>query len=115
MSLDPTNPSQFFGGTWERVEGKFLLGASDSYDAGSEGGEETHTLTESEMPSHTHSIIGHYSGGSDYSSTVERTVEYNNERKGWWLGDDLILRAGNGKAHNNMPPYLVVYMWVRIA
>lgn len=86
-----------------------------TYDAGSEGGEETHTLTENEMPSHTHSTIGHYSGGSDYSSTVERTVEYNNERKGWWLSDDLILRAGNGKAHNNMPPYLVVYMWVRVA
>lgn len=54
MSLEPTDPATLFGGTWERIQGRFLLAASDEYEAGSSGGEATHKLTVSEMPSHGH-------------------------------------------------------------
>ena len=50
MSLEPTDPATLFGGTWERIQGRFLLAASDEYEAGSSGGEATHKLTVSEMP-----------------------------------------------------------------
>lgn len=49
-SDDPTSPASFIGGTWERIEGKFIMGASDTYPAGSSGGSATHILTASELP-----------------------------------------------------------------
>ena len=54
MSVNSTNPSVFFGGTWEQIKDTFLLATGDTYANGSTGGEATHTLTENEMPSHTH-------------------------------------------------------------
>ena len=56
-SLDPS--IQFGFGTWEKIEGKFLLGASSQFPAGSEGGEVEHTLTELEMPAHDHEFDRH--------------------------------------------------------
>ena len=56
MSANDVNPSVLFGGgTWEKIEGKFLLSSYGStYTLGSTGGEANHTLTVDEMPSHTH-------------------------------------------------------------
>ena len=55
MSVNSTSPASLFGGTWEQLKDRFLLGAGDTYTNGSTGGESTHTLTVDEMPSHTHS------------------------------------------------------------
>lgn len=57
-SDNSTDPSLLFGGTWERVTDKFILAAGSTYTAGSTGGEATHILTTSEMPSHTHTFSG---------------------------------------------------------
>lgn len=54
ISFADTDPSELFGGTWEPIEGRFLLAASSDYEVGSTGGEATHKLTVAEMPSHTH-------------------------------------------------------------
>ena len=54
MNVNSTNPGTLFGGTWEQIQGRFLLGMSSSYPAGSQGGEASHTLTTEEMPSHGH-------------------------------------------------------------
>lgn len=54
MSTDATVPSTLFGGTWERIKGKFIWGIGDGETAGVTGGEKTHTLTTDEMPSHVH-------------------------------------------------------------
>ena len=63
MSLSSTNPSTYFGGTWTQIKDSFLLGAGNSYSAGSTGGSKTHyhstsghTLTINEIPSHKHEI-----------------------------------------------------------
>ncbi len=55
MSVNSTSPADLFGGTWEQISGRFLLSSGDGYTSGATGGEATHTLTTSEMPSHTHS------------------------------------------------------------
>lgn len=126
ISTNSTNPSTLFGGTWERIKDRFLLSAGDSYTAGSTGGEATHTLTLNEIPSHK----GHLEGNAG---------EVNNKgnAKGAWLGSKGIttqtddtsygynyknneyypynVNRGGSKAHNNMPPYLTVYMWKRIS
>ena len=50
MSVNSTNPSALFGGTWVQLKDKFLLGAGDSYAAGATGGEAAHLLTNDELP-----------------------------------------------------------------
>ena len=57
-SSESTDPSTLFGGTWERIKDKFILAAGDNYEAGSTGGEVSHKLTTSEIPSHNHVFTG---------------------------------------------------------
>lgn len=109
LSVVNINPSTYFGGTWEAIEGVFLLGCSSEYIAGTTGGEATHKLTIDEMPSHTHKYKLAY-GATDPA----RGLAYGNTQSGTFSGD-FIQNTGGSQAHNNMPPYLVVYMWKRIS
>ena len=59
ISASPTNPSEFFGGTWEQITGRFLLSADTSHAAGTTGGAASHTLTQAELPAHAHSLANH--------------------------------------------------------
>lgn len=59
FTKDNRNPDEIlFGGggvtKWKQIEGRFIYGASASHPIGQTGGEESHQLTESEMPNHTH-------------------------------------------------------------
>lgn len=106
VSVAGTNPSTLFGGTWVQIKDRFLLAAGSSYDAGSTGGEATHTLTIDEMPSHNHEY--YYPGfntGTDWYG--QNGVANGNA--------SVTEKTGGGKAHNNMPPYLAVYVWKRTA
>lgn len=161
MSVNSTNPSELFGGVWEALENRFLLGASSSYPVGSTGGEVNHTLTISEMPTHNHensltfeiSQEPHSHGirsSSNYSTNCNGLARGGDENKGGYYqvggvannngeefycykaGDGIEyikpenaeidfqkttlynVNAGGGNPHNNMPPYLAIYMWKRI-
>ena len=59
MSVNNADPGTLFGGTWERIQGKFLLGASSGHTAGSTGGAESVTLTQAQLPAHAHSVPAH--------------------------------------------------------
>ena len=107
-SINSTNPSSLFGGTWEQIQGKFLLGCSNGYAAGSTGGESSHTLTISEMPSHTHEL-NHFHGSQNLQHGGDFTSLITNGGTNYASA-----ATGGGEAHNNMPPYLAVYMWKRI-
>ena len=88
-SNDPTSPASFIGGTWERVEGEFIMGASSAYPVGTTGGSATHTQTTAEMPSHSHSgstgSAGSHShsawtgGAGGHSHTVSAAVTQKHE------------------------------------
>ena len=110
LSVTDANPAALFGGTWERIGGRFLLGADSAYAAGSTGGEAAHTLTADEMPRHNHEIDNLNASGS---ATPFMTVQAQDKRG--FGGNVQTMYAGGGKAHNNMPPYLAVYMWKRTA
>lgn len=114
-----------YGGTsWSRIEGRFLLGASSAYAVNSIGGETAHTLTTAEMPSHNHasstrrgaipcwdnkaSSTGKYYGLYDGSLAYQSSYAYDISAISTSL-------AGGNAAHNNMPPYKVVYIWERTA
>lgn len=67
-SNDPTSPASFIGGTWERIEGEFIMGASSAYPVGTTGGSATHTQTVAEMPSHNHSGSTGSAGSHSHSA-----------------------------------------------
>lgn len=69
-SNDPTSPASFIGGTWERVEGEFIMGASSAYPVGTTGGSATHTQTTAEMPSHSHSGSTGSAGSHSHSAST---------------------------------------------
>ena len=108
-----TSPADLFGGTWVRIKDAFLLSAGDTYSAGSTGGSATHTLTVDEMPSHSHDVRMAYpfeAGGA------VPFVPYSSNPEPYAVGNyDVVQFTGNNQPHNNMPPYLAVYMWRRVA
>ena len=113
LSTVATNPKDLFGGTWEQLKDRFLLAAGDTYSAGATGGEATHKLTTAEMPSHTHSAA--VNGGTvNYGKNRTTIGNFAINTEGYEDGST-IFPTGNGAAHNNMPPYLAVYMWKRTA
>lgn len=108
------------------LRGRFVLGESSSYAAGSNGGAATVELTTEQMPSHSH--IEYVTNGSGWtniksgrhpaSAKIEGVTGsgtrstaytfmgesnsniYNNLKENLLTGS-----AGSGQAHNNMPPY----------
>jgi len=146
VSVNSASPSTLFGGTWEQIKGRFLLGQGNNvanttnywgiYDAntcnfpnGEMGGEPLHTLTVNEMPSHTHTQNphGHSARAKGFNGTSNANGYYmlrrNRNDDGY---DDVSANAaipatatnqntGGSASHNNMPPYLVVYMWKRVS
>lgn len=110
-SEDPTEPEKLFGGTWERIRDKFILAAGSAYSAGSTGGAASHKLTVDEMPSHTHDVKRYTSGGELTGNALETAVAVTGTIDHAYGA----MATGGGAAHNNMPPYLAMYIWKRIA
>lgn len=140
ISVNETSPATLFGvGTWEQIKDTFLLSAGDTYAAGSTGGAATHTLTVDEMPAHSHYAGNNAEGSTETlaqrfntaaglgSSTISRKEFAESSSGGLWVlaqtndkYDNLAqtlttAETGGGLAHNNMPPYLSVYMWKRVS
>lgn len=117
MSVNSTSPANLFGGTWERISETFLFAASSSYPAGSTGGEFTHKLTQSELPNYSLSVAnGSNVIRSRTGSTADAYVQ--TQSGGWgipnWESKTVtVASGGSGAAHNNMPPYLSVWIWKR--
>ena len=190
ITVDATNPSNLFGGAWSRFgEGKTLVGLDISQNEfktiGKTGGEKSHTLTVSEMPTHNHTFTGsehthtyakantptgsttlttaqipahnhtvtttrtrgyggdgHFgndakfasgqtSGISDFSEITNNhgtsvsntgegkghthTITTTSTNTGKTIQGGTIGNKGNSQAHNNLQPYIVVYMWKRVS
>lgn len=111
LSVNSTNPKNLFGGTWEQIQGKFLLGMDSSYPAGSTGGEATHKLTQGEMPKHNHIIYAPNAGGPEEGAALGFPEVGSSNT--WWAAACMTGKTGDNEAHNNMPPYLSVYIWKR--
>ena len=126
MSVNNTSPATLFGGTWEQIKGRFLLGTGGveanttdfwgvvhenevNCPPGERGGEAWHGLTINEMPPHFHSCSTYAGNNVDGKQWSFKSI--NNSSEGGISTDSV----GGGQPHNNMPPYLAVYMWKRIA
>ena len=121
-SNDPTSPASIVGGTWEQIKDRFILAAGDTYAAGSTGGEAEHTLTINEMPAHRHIEKMQASNNGIATIVIRKSKGDTSGMSGYaqndWLENSLRLStdsAGRDVAHNNMPPYIAMYVWKRIA
>ena len=126
ITTNNISPSSIFGGTWEQLKDRFLIGAGSSYSNGETGGATSHkhttashVLTIEEMPEHGHGYKLAYGGndpikGFNYGNTYTGNFDDSDQ----WIGNN-----GGGQAHShgdtgsssNMPPYLAVYIWKRIS
>lgn len=115
-----TNPGTLLGfGTWSAFgTGRVLVGidtGQTEFDTiGETGGAKTHTLSAAEMPVHTHGP------GNAYNTTLSSGgggTSYNFVSLSSSMGNQNLVPAneGGGGAHNNLQPYIVVYMWQRTA
>lgn len=115
--FDAEDHSNFLGFQWEKVsQGRIPIGLdtsdTDFNTIGKTGGEKEHTLTIDEMPQHEHKMFT--GGGSAWTWTT--SWSQNNGKNSWngMAGNQMTLVGGN-QAHNNMPPYIVMAFWRRIA
>lgn len=113
------------GGTWELTAiNRTIVGAGDKYALGDVGGEETHTLTVNEMPSHNHRPEYSLNNGSTFNDAAfgrnggTAASQYLACTNSVTLFNSYQVRmsfAGGGQPHNNMSPYVAYYIWKRIA
>ena len=119
MSVKSTNPGTLFGGTWVAIaQGRCLVGVntSDNDFKTSEktGGEKKHTLTIAEMPSHSHTIgtKNLWMQSPTYGNINPGATEGANQAD---IEPNQTNVRGNNEPHNNLQPYLCVYIFKRTA
>lgn len=116
ISVNNTNPSQWFGGKWEQIaKGRTLVGVdtndTDFNTVKKTGGEKNHTLTVTEMPSHNHEIVS--TSGSDRGLAL---YPFSMIQQNYRTTDDNVCRTtGGDQPHNNLQPYFTCYIWCRTA
>ena len=117
------NPQNVWGGTWRKTaDGRCLIGANDTYPLGSTGGEAAHYLTGNEMPPHGHSA-GKVAGFKLANTGIARSALDKYSEQFLWIDQSSKSASsifstnaeGGGASHNNMQPYLAVYIWERTA
>lgn len=125
ISTAAANPADLFTGTqWEAIQDRFLLADGTVYTAGATGGTAAVTLTTAQMPAHNHKFNCVNQDGNPSTPTgVSEAMAYVGQgngtstvsTNGTLLKRAVMATAGEGQAHDNMPPYLVVHMWKRTA
>ena len=111
MSVIDVDPGALFGGDWARIQDKFLFSVGSDYETTPGNypeGEAAVNLTANTMPSHTHQIYGLTTAATTSGSA------YPIFRKNYY-GEITSSAAGGNSAHNNIPPYIPVYVWKRVS
>lgn len=144
LSIDTTNPSTLFGGTWEQIKDRFLLCSGNTYSNGATGGSTNHThstaghaLTTAQMPSHGHGVGIRQTSSNylPYNNTALLSFRNQSEVYSPYINgvitdmpphlytyNNFIENTGSGQAHShgntgstsNIPPYIAVTVWKRV-
>jgi hypothetical protein len=123
-ATNSTNPGTLLGfGTWVSFgAGRVMVGLDSSdtdFDTAEEtGGAKTHTLTTSEMPAHTHDtgVVGFDARNFVADQRISVANQHGFDDDGnLGTASSKTTSTGGGGAHNNLQPYIVVYMWKRTA
>lgn len=102
---DPRN--MYPGTTWERITNAFLWAVDGSGTIGQTGGAKEVTLTEAQLPAHSHGSVY-----SQHATGTKNRAWYSTSGSSMAYGP---VETGGGEAHNNMPPYVQVSIWRRTA
>jgi microcystin-dependent protein len=130
LSVNNTNPTRWFGGTWELIaQGRTLVGVdtndTDFNTVKKTGGEKTHILIRDELPAHSHKVNVTYS--KDSSSTTGGSYGIQQRYSHTYGGNDvpertsstdwngISMSGGGNQPHNNLQPYFTCYIWCRTA
>ena len=119
MSVNATSPETFIGGTWVRITDCFLLASGNTYAPGATGGEAQVTLSIDTMPSHNHNLVKEDGTVTSVIAWPENANAAEHINNTWGASAWPKVRAagigwtGGSQPHNNMPPYLAVYVWQR--
>lgn len=131
ISVNSTSPATLFGGKWEQIKGRFLLGTGSlesnnneyfgqvtageiNAPVGEKGGETWHKLTINEMPKHKHNSKARINW---FNETANGPIlnQWGTSNVGVDRGTTYTSEIGGDNSHNNIPPYFSVYMWKRIS
>ena len=116
ISENSTSPAELYGGTWERIEGKFIMGASDTYPAGSTGGSATKTIARTDLPNESVGVETLHSKGSAGSDFDIVSITYEqSDGSGEFSHTGQTYPLGNGTPLDILPPYYSMYIWRRVA
>ena len=139
LTVNDVNPTTLFGGTWVRVgAGRMLISAgygtnpvlstntytgrgnpsysnTNIFPAGELGGEDYHTLIVNEMPSHKHFTSNYNGNGKTQSAATSNAAPHGDQTYWNFNNPGNSSYTGGNQPHNNLPPYLAVYMWQRTA
>ena len=127
IRYDHTSPASLYGGTWSRIEGRFLFATGASGTIGKTGGSATHTLTAAQMPSHAHVLYGHAwnwgaqpgsgtkLGVADTGSVYQGAPFTSNGLATIQGAYNATTATGSGGSHNNNPAFINVSVWRRTA
>ena len=133
QTISPENPAVTFGGgTWERIENRFIMGASDTYPAGSTGGSTAHE--------HEYKLAFMWRLGALVGYPTSAIATYNYKTQSWndnnkkvndgqytlsndgfsstygeKPGGETYSVTGNTASSSSIPPYYSVYIWRRVA
>ena len=135
ISANNVSPQTFLGGTWEAfATGRTLVGVDTSQEefktVGKTGGAKTHTLTVGQMPQHQGHMYDNFNDdgwvdrGEDTNSYFLNSTgavgygKYENRPYKVVSGNEMVMQGytrGGNEAHNNLQPYITVYMFKRTA
>lgn len=110
------NPNASWGGTWERLKGRVIVGVdeddTDFNASGKTGGEKEVTLTVDKIPDHIHTVTGYAGTGQWAIGEIwfRAAADGGNATKSKTTSS-----TGGGQPHNNMPPYYTAYRWIKTA
>lgn len=112
ISVNNTSPAQLFGGTWEKLKDRFLLGAGGSYSLGSEGGQTSQSHAHWQNIGFGNNLL--YAGEQHRSNAEIRTEKGAYVKMTATASGPIQLDATDSATISTMPPYLAVNIWKRI-
>ncbi len=139
LSVNETNPSTYFGGSWELWgSGKCIVGVDTTQaefnSVEKTGGSKEVTLTTSQIPSHSHGLSGTGAHTHTFTGflqtygisngTYKAVSHIRYEADGSAVPPSMnssgghshsISNTGGSAAHTNLQPYITCYMWKRTA
>lgn len=118
ISHSDTSPASLFGGTWHRIESRFLWAAPATSELGKTAGVMDVTLTVDQIPAHNHGFLDYWSTATTSTSATNKSVALNGDGKGSSSvtnSRSYTASTGGGASHTNMPPYVTCAIWRRTA